>query len=71
MAEISDTTPQTQTVTFDIEDGGSGGDSRSPGISLPLVSVSFVQKVMILVFFLIKKGNDISCIFIVIDVFLT
>lgn len=71
MAEISDTTPQTQTVTFDIEDGGSGGDSRSPGISRPLVSVSFVQKVMILVFFLIKKGNDISCIFIVIDVFLT
>ncbi|CAF2227057.1 aquaporin NIP3-1 isoform X1 [Brassica napus] len=46
MAEISDTTPQTQTVTFDIEDGGSGGDSRSPGISRPLVSVSFVQKLI-------------------------
>ncbi|KAG2314882.1 hypothetical protein Bca52824_018004 [Brassica carinata] len=46
MAEISDTTPQIQTATFDIEDGGSGGDSRSPGFPRPLVSVSFVQKLI-------------------------
>ncbi|KAJ0235826.1 Aquaporin NIP3-1 [Hirschfeldia incana] len=46
MAEISDTTPQTQTATFDIEAGGSGSDSRSPGFPPPLVSVSFVQKLI-------------------------
>lgn len=50
MADISDTSPQTQTATsFDIEEGGSGGDLGSSGFSRPLLSVSFVQKVMILV----------------------
>ncbi|KAJ4881359.1 Aquaporin NIP3-1 [Raphanus sativus] len=47
MADISDTSPQTQTATsFDIEEGGSGGDLGSSGFSRPLLSVSFVQKLL-------------------------
>lgn len=47
MAEITAITGQTQATVLDIEEGGSGGDSRSPDPPRPLVSVSFVQKVII------------------------
>ncbi|KAL1204934.1 Aquaporin NIP3-1 [Cardamine amara subsp. amara] len=47
MAEISNITTHAQTAVFDdIEDGGSGGDTPAPVFSGPLVSVSFVQKLI-------------------------
>ncbi|ANM61126.1 NOD26-like intrinsic protein 3;1 [Arabidopsis thaliana] len=46
MAEISDITTQTQTVVLDIENYQSIDDSRSSDLSAPLVSVSFVQKLI-------------------------
>lgn len=49
MAEISDITAQPQTADSDIEDGGYDGDSRSSDLPGPLLSVSFVQKVMVIV----------------------
>ncbi|KAF2555050.1 hypothetical protein F2Q68_00016648 [Brassica cretica] len=47
LAEITAITAQLPTTVLDIEEGGSAGDSRSLDPSRPLVSVSFVQKVMI------------------------
>jgi aquaporin NIP len=46
MAEISDITTQTQTVVSDIENDRSIDDSQSSVLSGPLVSVSFVQKLI-------------------------
>ncbi|XP_010461016.1 PREDICTED: aquaporin NIP3-1-like isoform X1 [Camelina sativa] len=46
MAEISDITTQTQITVLEIEDGQSGNHSSSPDSSGPLVSVSFVQKLI-------------------------
>ncbi|CAN8290439.1 unnamed protein product [Cochlearia groenlandica] len=46
MAEIFDINVQPQTVVSDVEDGGSGGDSPASDFPRPLVSVSFVQKLI-------------------------
>ncbi|XP_019097370.1 PREDICTED: aquaporin NIP3-1 isoform X2 [Camelina sativa] len=46
MAEISDITTQTQITVLEIEDGQSGNHSSSPDVSGPLISVSFVQKLI-------------------------
>uniref|UniRef100_A0A1J3ESD5 Aquaporin NIP3-1 n=2 Tax=Noccaea caerulescens TaxID=107243 RepID=A0A1J3ESD5_NOCCA len=46
MADISDITAQPQTADSDIEDGGDGGYSRSADLPRPLLSVSFVQKLI-------------------------
>ncbi|CAH8383500.1 unnamed protein product [Eruca vesicaria subsp. sativa] len=46
MAEISGITVRTQTTILNIEDGKSGGDSRSADSPGPLISISFLQKLI-------------------------